>query len=606
MATIRPNDLPAAGSVGSGNAIIIDDGATVEKATPAQVVDAAIPLASQAEAEAGTDNTKRVTPLRVSQAIDALGVSAAALASTDSDKGAALSHIQRDTVDRTVRDLLLDNLPHAFDAIPATEHAAILAGTSTYDATADLQRLIDSDNGFRLPDGVIRIDATTGLVVKTGTIIIGNGPNRSCLYALSGGATLANLAAYNGGSVIRRDFDPAGANIYVSGVLVKDFAVVLNHPDASVTTTEIQIGFDFRNISRSNIEGCWVGNIAPPQGVLTKARPADTTFEIQGYGVVFGNVSASDPAYAGGEVNVVQGTKVWGVFKAVATDDVDLSPSSASYQPTILGNDIQSCHHAIVQYGQFGARAKVSGNTIQNIKKQNGNVTTSYVYRFDGFENVVDGTGYMELGTAGDVVVYCGSSSRGNRINIPGFTSKNTSVTVVSDNGTNNLIEWGSDAALVSGVVDSRGTPQISFNRVLSPGSFASYTISANGEALPSSFEHLTVNGSGRTGITVTAGRFRGQKLRITANSAAFIFAASGSGVVWGEGGPPRMGNAAKDVMSVDLVNTVSGWFEVSRTYRASATAITDASGGATVDAEARTALNALLQVMRDRGVIGP
>ncbi len=71
MATIRPKDLPAAGSVTSSHSLVVDNGSTVEKATPTQVVDAAIPLATQAEAEAGSDNTKRVTPLRVKQAIDA-------------------------------------------------------------------------------------------------------------------------------------------------------------------------------------------------------------------------------------------------------------------------------------------------------------------------------------------------------------------------------------------------------------------------------------------------------------------------------------------------------------------------------------------------------
>ena len=90
MATIRPNDLPAAASVPSVSAIIVDTGSAVEKATPAQIVDSAIPLATQAEAQAGTDNTKRVTPLRVAQAIGALGVSAARLASNASGEGAGL------------------------------------------------------------------------------------------------------------------------------------------------------------------------------------------------------------------------------------------------------------------------------------------------------------------------------------------------------------------------------------------------------------------------------------------------------------------------------------------------------------------------------------
>lgn len=72
MGIIRPSNLPAASSVSISDAIIIDDGVTVEKATPAQIVDIAVPLASQAEAEAGLNNEKRMSPLRVAQAIAAL------------------------------------------------------------------------------------------------------------------------------------------------------------------------------------------------------------------------------------------------------------------------------------------------------------------------------------------------------------------------------------------------------------------------------------------------------------------------------------------------------------------------------------------------------
>jgi len=41
MAVIRPDDLPAAGAFDDTVAIIIDDGSTVQKATPSQIVDAA-------------------------------------------------------------------------------------------------------------------------------------------------------------------------------------------------------------------------------------------------------------------------------------------------------------------------------------------------------------------------------------------------------------------------------------------------------------------------------------------------------------------------------------------------------------------------------------
>lgn len=87
MAAVRPTDLPAAVSVTAGVALIIDTGAAVEKATPTQIVDAAIPLASQAEAEAGSNNAKRVTPLRVKQAVAALGATAAFSQSASYDPG---------------------------------------------------------------------------------------------------------------------------------------------------------------------------------------------------------------------------------------------------------------------------------------------------------------------------------------------------------------------------------------------------------------------------------------------------------------------------------------------------------------------------------------
>lgn len=67
---IRPKDLPAAPTVYASDSIAVDNGSTVLKATPVQIVDAGAPVASQAEALAGVDATKRMTPLTVKQAID--------------------------------------------------------------------------------------------------------------------------------------------------------------------------------------------------------------------------------------------------------------------------------------------------------------------------------------------------------------------------------------------------------------------------------------------------------------------------------------------------------------------------------------------------------
>lgn len=77
MAQILPRDLSSVpgGTVNPSAAIIIDDGSGVWKATPEELATTGAPVNSQGEAEAGLINTGRMTPLRVSQAIAALGVS---------------------------------------------------------------------------------------------------------------------------------------------------------------------------------------------------------------------------------------------------------------------------------------------------------------------------------------------------------------------------------------------------------------------------------------------------------------------------------------------------------------------------------------------------
>lgn len=73
MADIRINDLPLAtgGTAPAPNDNIAIDGLTTRRTTIQAAVDVASPIASQAEAIAGTNNTKRMTPLTTAQAIEA-------------------------------------------------------------------------------------------------------------------------------------------------------------------------------------------------------------------------------------------------------------------------------------------------------------------------------------------------------------------------------------------------------------------------------------------------------------------------------------------------------------------------------------------------------
>ena len=70
---IRPSDLPARATPVASEIVPVDNGSTVGGATIAALVAAGRPLASQAEAEAGVEATKAMTPLTTKQAINALG-----------------------------------------------------------------------------------------------------------------------------------------------------------------------------------------------------------------------------------------------------------------------------------------------------------------------------------------------------------------------------------------------------------------------------------------------------------------------------------------------------------------------------------------------------
>lgn len=70
MADIRIKDLPVNVSVNE-NQYIATDLSTTERATIRDVVDAGAPIASQSEAEAGENSTKRMTPLTTLQSINA-------------------------------------------------------------------------------------------------------------------------------------------------------------------------------------------------------------------------------------------------------------------------------------------------------------------------------------------------------------------------------------------------------------------------------------------------------------------------------------------------------------------------------------------------------
>ena len=337
--------------------------------------------------------------------------------------------------------------------IPVEEWAAILAGTSTYDATAAINSAISAEKHVFLPRGVFNVNPDVGIQVVTGCTIDGAGKNKTTIVALPNGGTLAELAAHTKGSIIKRAFSPGVANARLNEVTLRDFAVVMNHPTATVTTTEIQIGIDMRHVSRFQIERVHVGNIAPLSGTYTKADPG--SYAVQGYGIVVGNINTGNVAYCGGEVGQIRDCSVWGAYKTIVQDDETLSPLSGAHAISVTGCDIQAAHHLLVQEQQYTTGCIWQGNTLQDCKKQPGGASSSYVMRIAGFANRSIG-GYIEAGAGADFILRFDSASATNHVELDHATATNAAE-ICSDTGVLNYARIRANTGTISGGYDSKG-----------------------------------------------------------------------------------------------------------------------------------------------------
>lgn len=312
-------------------------------------------------------------------------------------------------------------------------------GDGRADDTTAIQAAIDAHDRVYLPPGTYRIDPSIGLRVRSGTQLIGAGRALSLLVADAKGGTVSALAGYGPGSIIRRRFDPAEENAYVAYVRLADFGVILTHPD-SVTQNGIQIGIDLRNISRSLVERVHVGN-TPPIGAALR-RASRHNVDSQGYGIVLGTIPSSIGSYAGGEMNVVRDTSVWGAFKAIVQDDEMLSPRSAAHGTVLERVDLQGAQFLLSQESEYARGFVWRDSVLQNAIPQPGRDAETTVIRIDGRDARVDG-GYIEAGGLAAFLVRLGSSSARVEVDMLHVSCTNRPENV--DHGRDNVIRSASD-----------------------------------------------------------------------------------------------------------------------------------------------------------------
>lgn len=284
---IKPGDLPVATSVDTDGAVMVHNGLSVEQATPAQVVNAGRPIASEAEAITGTDNTKAMTPLSTSQAI------------------AASPFIGSTAPFATRAAFIAANIPS-----PATR-AEFFVNGNTYAVVRDASGPIVQTNGQTWrPDG----DVTPQ---HFGAVGDGVADDTAAIQA-------AMHAAVAFGSVV--DFGPS---VYLSGGLTKPSGVSLRGVPGSTTIKLVGNPAVLLECTGS-IDGGVMLTAAANKGDTTIAVGDTSGFAIGDYVLITDNVSyaATDASYKSGEI-----VQVAGVSAGVLTLHSELSGSIATRLP---------------------------------------------------------------------------------------------------------------------------------------------------------------------------------------------------------------------------------------------------------------------------------
>jgi hypothetical protein len=303
-------------------------------------------------------------------------------------------------------------------------------GDGVTDDTAAIQAAIDASQKVYLPEGVYVVNAATGILLREGSYVLGDGIEATVIYPTAAA-----------GSIFKR-VSPAVDSSYIRSVIMEKISVVMNHPATANPANYEQIAFDFRSISRGMINQCYAGNYNRGGLRATRTDPADQSDAIQGYGAIFGTSNAN---YCGGEVCTVENSQFYGCKKAIVVDDATLDPLSTAYATTVMNNDVQICESGIVFEQQYNAGSYIVNNVIQSVKNARGSSATTYAYRMAGRDSYIRNK-YIEVTVADcDYIVRLESTAKRNDVSLGLIGNDDSFIALISDNGgwgNHNKIEY--------------------------------------------------------------------------------------------------------------------------------------------------------------------
>lgn len=221
---IPPRDLPDATEVFATDSFVVDNGSTVSKCTPEQIVDAGRPLATIQEAEAGTRGDRGMTPLTVAAAIAVRGAEAAGSFPTTVNPSVSRPFVQRARDSVSAMDLMsaggLDNAVRNREAT-TTDATAI---------TAAMQEALTACavRGWRLeaPAGTYHLNAR--LTASRPVAFVGAGETATAL-SWANGVPSAGIS-----------IDAGGVNRYSQ---VSDMTMLCDNAGASAMHTPIRMDY---------------------------------------------------------------------------------------------------------------------------------------------------------------------------------------------------------------------------------------------------------------------------------------------------------------------------------------------------------------------------